>query len=927
MVSPLVGILVASVLGAEPATRAPWPLWTMRTPPAAEAKLAQGESLVQLEVEPRGEFSALVVRTADGGALRLWNFVGVPFAPVALELNARSVEAIAFSSFDGGLLVASVSRKTPIDWRIDRLTVDVAQKTVKKAASVYATRARIRNLVTALLRYDKKERLYFGLETAAGRFQVMSVRLDGTGAYEVTSPTGTLSALTDEAIRTSNAGMNVQAPTVAKAASAVPVSLEPDGRLLWQVVGGKLMEQAYEFNWGPAKPVLGGGANSEEVATANGYFRERWTKGQPGFELINREHGRAERVATDVMFASRPTIAANGRAFIGEVQTTGGNVLRTFRMPWLAPAIRRIHPKLWSSKGETASLERNGLLLTPTHDAQIYDAYDRLAYVDLGCGSRGGMLQSVFASLDGFFEVLNAGFEAVFVLAERDVSRPALTAVMTEMRRASVAAGQQRLISIADATARILRGDLTQPEGRLIAAEVRARSTLPIRLDGKDVDYADFKPRGPYVASKALAGYFRAFKLINELQLTAEEQAMLAKDAGFVTALAHWIDVQRPFLSGTRRALLFDVAAKVTSVPPACVPERVRHEAPILFPLAWSLDSEALEGTMDRAGVGAGCATVPGRSLPTGLDLLAGLGSPKAKALSASEYARFPALAQAHAIAEGRAASLRSATTFVDSYLRLMQLLATDPGKPEGVSEDRWQRRLLQSALGAWVGLRHTLVLVQEIGAAECDDEREQFEFMEVEPARGAVDPLPAAWRQVGSLLDLLATHAGRQKATKSLAERLREQADVARQFGVMAEKQLRNESLTEQEYGLIERFGGAIEHPYLLFKSALKPPGDEVIPVPEPMTKVVDVQRSALGQVWHAAVGHPLEAVVLLGDRGLLVPANGAVYSYYEVVDGRPIDDRAWRKRLDQAQPPEWIAPMLQGRKARLPPEKRASP
>ena len=109
----------------------------------------------------------------------------------------------------------------------------------------------------------------------------------------------------------------------------------------------------------------------------------------------------------------------------------------------------------------------------------------------------------------------------------------------------------------------------------------------------------------------------------------------------------------------------------------------------------------------------------------------------------------------------------------MDSFLRLVQILSTAQYVPEAVSKDPWQRRLLQSSLGAWVGLRHTLVLVSEEGSAECDFRIDRFEKLELEPARGAVDPFPAAWRQVALLLDALRAHATRHAATKGLAEKM----------------------------------------------------------------------------------------------------------------------------------------------------------
>lgn len=907
---------------------APWPLWTMHTPPGgAAATLGPGEALLQMDVEPRGDHLVMAVREATGAhvALRLWDFKGVPLPLKASELRERSVEALAFSVFDGTLFVASGGRGATPGYQIDRFAVDASRSSLRKVATLFSSPRRITNIVSGLVEYDGQERLYFAVEHAPGRFQMLSVRGDGTGAYELTSPTGTAGDLTDATIRqrTSNDDVLVP-PRVEKTESAIPLSLAPDGTLVWRNGSGALQEQAYEVNWKPTIPVPGGTKDVDEVALANGYFRERWTRGQPGFELVNRKHERAERVATDVTFASRPIVAANGRAFVGELRTAGSTTIKTFAMPLRGAAVR-VHREAWDTKENTLRLERDGIMLIPTDVEQLYNIYDRLAYQDLGCGENGGMYESVYASLDGFFEVLNAGFEAVFVLAEQKAARPALGAVLKELQRVAKANGLKRLVDVANAATKTLAGDLKHPEGGLITAGRRAASALPINLDDALIDYADFTPRGPYVATKALSSYFRTFKLVNLLQVTPAEQTTLAGDAAFMSALRRWVDVQRPFLAGTRHPTLFDVGAKPSDFGDVCIPERVRKTPPLLYPLAWSMDSEILEGSVERAGVAAGCASVPGRALPTGLDLLAGLGSAKARELNAPEYKRYPALEQTRMSAERRAAVLARATTFVDSYLRLLQILSTDPRPPEAVKPDLWQRRLMQAALGTWVGLRHTLVLVSEQGAAECDDSRPIFELLQAEPARGAVDPLPEAWRQVAALLDQLADHARQQKVVASLAAHLREQAGVARKFGAIADKQMRQEPLSAREYKMIEGFGGAIEHPFLLFKSVLKhgEPGD--IPQPEPVAKIVDLQRGPNGEVWHAAVGNPLEATVLLGDRGVLVPATGAVYSYYEVTAGAPLDDKAWRERLGTTKQPSWIAPLLQA--PRPPPRAPSQP
>jgi hypothetical protein len=148
--------------------------------------------------------------------------------------------------------------------------------------------------------------------------------------------------------------------------------------------------------------------------------------------------------------------------------------------------------------------------------------------------------------------------------------------------------------------------------------------------------------------------------------------------------------------------------------------------------------------------------------------------------------------------------------------------------------------------------------------------------------------------------------------------------AHEARLFGKMAERQIKAQPLSAGEYALIESFGGLVEHPYLLLKSALKhaSENDGAITIPEPMMKIVDIQR-APAEIWHVATGRPLAALVLLGDRGVLLPSSGAVYSYYELTSGGIIDDAAWRGQVDTATPPDWLAPLVRGRPKPKPPAK----
>jgi hypothetical protein len=429
-------------------------------------------------------------------------------------------------------------------------------------------------------------------------------------------------------------------------------------------------------------------------------------------------------------------------------------------------------------------------------------------------------------------------------------------------------------------------------------------------LHGEPVDFGDFHPRGPYATSPELSNYFRAFKYVDLLRLDTEEAAMLSGDAALVAAWRAWIDVQSPYLSGSRYDGLFGDWAKTPHALADCPAKRVKERPKRVFPLSWGRDGEVLERVTAHDELPPACG-VKGRGMPSGLDLLVAFGSDAAREVLREEYARYPALDAAHTALRQRFGAPIASDRFVDEWLRLVQILGNETRVPEGVDADRWRRRLWETALASWASFRHTTVLVNESSAAQMGGGAEDgFEWLSTEPIRGAVDPVPAAWAQLADLLDGLAAHAQTATAPGRVPEVLAEGATNARRLGTLAERQMRDEPLTEIEYGFISDFAGTIEHPHVLL-SAVAAGKETEIAEPDPMMRIVDVHGwqdpEGGAQYWHVAVGRPRRLVTLLGDRGVLIPTWGAVYAYHEVASTRRLDDAAWRAEVGEAARPGW--------------------
>ena len=145
----------------------------------------------------------------------------------------------------------------------------------------------------------------------------------------------------------------------------------------------------------------------------------------------------------------------------------------------------------------------------------------------------------------------------------------------------------------------------------------------------------------------------------------------------------------------------------------------------------------------------------------------------------------------------------------------------------------------------------------------------------------------------------------------RGIIRRLAETAKKARLFKTMAEKQLRGEDLTLEEYEEILRVGRVAEHNFLVFKSLSNK--NYALSTPDPMPKIVDVAGNRrFGGFRMSAVGRPLEWDHIVPYYGRHQIVKGAVYSYYEFVSQKLLNDQDWRGMVKSQPRPEWIKPFV---------------
>lgn len=253
------------------------------------------------------------------------------------------------------------------------------------------------------------------------------------------------------------------------------------------------------------------------------------------------------------------------------------------------------------------------------------------------------------------------------------------------------------------------------------------------------------------------------------------------------------------------------------------------------------------------------------------------------------------------------------------SWLNTLRPLLDEKGEgyPIFMQNKEWSKKNLECFAGSFTELKHDTVLYSKQVMAEMGGGWEE------EPDdRGYVEPEPIVYDRFASLAEM--TLQG-LKAYDMLSaqdeDNLTRLSELARQLQTISNKELKNKTLSDEEYELIRTYGGNIEH---FWYDAVKDEADtDYVAADEfPAAIVVDIATDPNGEVLEIATGDPSRIYVVVNVDGNLKIASGSVYSFYQFT--QPIDERLtdsewrymmgiqcdeegnynWDSKIDQ---PEW--------------------
>ncbi len=286
------------------------------------------------------------------------------------------------------------------------------------------------------------------------------------------------------------------------------------------------------------------------------------------------------------------------------------------------------------------------------------------------------------------------------------------------------------------------------------------------------------------------------------------------------------------------------------------------------------------------------------RLLPDALDVPAALGSDSALTiLEATGVNDYPGYAEnmeklRQSLSEEND-TLWSASLYA-GWLDTLRPLLTPKGEgyPMFMQNEEWTKKDLECFAGSFTELKHDTILYAKQVIAEMGGGYDE----EIDD-RGYVEPEPLVYERFVNLADQTASGLKSYgMLSESDEENMTILSQMAGQMLTISEKELRDETLSEEEYEFIRCYGGSIEH---FWYEAVKDS------TPDPVTSaefaaaiVADIATDPNGRVLEVATGNPSEIIVAVKVDGKIKLARGSVYSFYQFewpIENR-LTDTQWR-------------------------------
>jgi hypothetical protein len=301
----------------------------------------------------------------------------------------------------------------------------------------------------------------------------------------------------------------------------------------------------------------------------------------------------------------------------------------------------------------------------------------------------------------------------------------------------------------------------------------------------------------------------------------------------------------------------------------------------------------------------------PVRAFPRGLDVMAVLGSDRAREivreLGDDGAANYESQMKKLRDEFGAISAAEWNRNLYWSWLYCLAGLVkpvSGPGWPTFMTTTAWQDKELSAALGSWSSLRHdTILYAKQSYTPTVTAESARPEPAPPKPVVGYVEPAPEFYARLIALTRMSIDGLGEMKVLDNESMgRLKALGEILTRLQAISEKELRNEELSEDDYEFIRNFGDRLS----AVVAGASEKGQKTVLIADVHTdqNSKKVLEEGTGYLRLLVVAYKL-------PQGHVLIGAGPALSYYEFK--HPMDDRLtdekWRTLLDggTATPPEW--------------------
>lgn len=623
-------------------------------------------------------------------------------------------------------------------------------------------------------------------------------------------------------------------------------------------------------------------------------------------------------------------------------------------------------------------LSKNGFVVTPSTEEQLFYIYERNLYLKLPS----------FVTADSVLQVYHVFYDYSLRTLESEKLMGLLEQLTDDMLNKSIIiyndlnnseVKAEALANIAYfGVAQLALGkglpenipveakQLAEQEFALITAAEGFKKSL---IFGYDLDYSQYKPRGHYTRSEAFERYFKVMmwygqapfslytekdgmKVLNE-KMTV--RALLITYSIFMDYRGNsdvelWEKIYNPtifYVGSTDDLNIFDykdIILKVYGSDADLDDLMADEKMAAVFREAEKLPEPQIQAKWTEVDTPVGKQFrfmgqryIPDseilqklvepikRPMPSGLDVMGILGSDRAYDILINDYkpdklwSEYPAKFRG---VKGKFSAIPETTWRSNMYYGWLWtlkslLLPFSQGYPSFMTNTAWVDKSLSTALGSWSELRHDTILYGKQSGAEMGGDMPPAILSYVEPNVELYTRL--LWLTRYSRENL----TQRDILPEDLKNRMQDFEELLDFLINCSNKELKNEELSEIEYNRLLTYGGTLEH----LTSSLAENGMRWFEITSETDKnmavIADVHTGAPNNYLEEAVGSAAQMFVVVPIGGKLYLTRGAIFDYYEFVSNKRLTDEEWQKMLkENRQPaqPDWMKSFQGGDKEEIP-------